>query len=107
MPNNYHLTANIKPCNSNIDADKFSDVWCAYYLDYEFNRMIENKSIENNFSLIHNNARSLSKNLNYLNIYLTSLSHMFSVIAVTETWANFTNESLLIIPGYNSIFKTG
>ena len=36
--------------------------------------------------------------------YLTSLSHKFSVIAVTETWANFTNESLLIIPGYNSIF---
>ena len=30
---------------------------------------------------------------------------MFSVIAITETWANFTNESLLIIPGYNSIFK--
>ena len=63
-----HLTANIKPCNSNIDADKFfnhqfSDVGSAYYLDDEFNRMTENKSIENNFSLIHSNARSLSKNL--------------------------------------------
>ena len=30
---------------------------------------------------------------------------MFSVIAVTETWANFHNESVLIIPGYNSILK--
>ena len=73
-----HLTANIKPCNSNIDADKFfynqfSDVGCAYYLDDEFNRMIENKSIENIFSLIHINVRSLSKNLDHLNIYLTSL----------------------------------
>ena len=107
-----HLTANIKPCNSNIDADKFfynqfSDVGCAYYLDHKFNRMIENKSIEYNFSLIHINARSLSNYLDHLNIYLTSLSHMFSVIAVTETWENFTNESLLIIHGYNSIFKTG
>ena len=45
------------------------------------------------------------KYLDHLNIYLTSLSHMFSVIAVTETWANFTNESLLIIPGYNSTLK--
>ena len=80
-------------------------VGCAYYLDDEFNRMIENKSIENNFSLIHINARILPTNLDHLDIYLTSLSHMFSVIAVTETWANFTNESLLIIPGYNSIFK--
>ena len=66
--------------------------------------MIENKSIENNFSLIRINARSLSKNFDHLNIYLTSLSHKFSGIAVTETWANFTNESLLIIHGYNSIF---
>ena len=54
---------------------------------------------------MHINARSLSKNFDHLNIYLTSLSHMFSVIAVTETWANFTSESLLIIPGYNSISK--
>ena len=30
---------------------------------------------------------------------------MFSVIAIIETWAYFTKESLLIIPGYNSIFK--
>ena len=66
--------------------------------------MVENKSIENNFSLAHIKARSMSKNLNHLNIYLTSLSHMFSVIAITETWTNFTNESLLVIPGYNSIF---
>ena len=41
----------------------------------------------------------------HLNIYLTSLSHVFSIIAVTETWANYTNESHLLIPGYNSIFK--
>ena len=45
------------------------------------------------------------KNFDHLNIYLTSLSYMLSVIAITETWANFTNESLLVIPGYNSIFK--
>ena len=65
--------------------------------------MTENKSIENNFSLIHINTGSLSKNLDHLNIYLTSLSRMFSVIAVTETWTNFTNESLSVIRGYNNI----
>ena len=66
--------------------------------------MIENKYIEKNFSLRHINARSLSKNLDHLNIYLISLRHMFSVIAVTETWENFTNESLLIMSCYNRIF---
>ena len=55
--------------------------------------------------LINVNARSLSKNLEHQNIYLTSLSHVFSIIAITETWANYTNESHLLIPGYNSIFK--
>ena len=69
--------------------NQFSDVGSAYYLDDEFNGMIENKSIENNFSLIHINARSLSKNLDHLNIYLTSLSDMFSVIAISETCANW------------------
>ena len=109
MPNNYILQliltrVTVTLMQISFFYNQFSDVGCAYYLDDELTRMIENKSIENNFSLIHINGRSLSKNLDHLNIYLTSLSHMFSVIAVTETWANFTNESLLIIPGYNSIF---
>ena len=76
MPNNYILQlilnrATVTLMQISFFYNQFSDVECAYYLDDEFNRMIENKSIENNFSLIHINARSLSKNLNHLNIYLT------------------------------------
>ena len=50
-------------------------------------------------------ARSLHKNLDYLQVYLRTLNHNFSVIAVSETWASNDNMSLLNIPGYNSTFK--
>ena len=43
-----HLTAKIRPCNSNIDPDKyfynqFTDTGSAHYLDDELNGMIVNK----------------------------------------------------------------
>ena len=40
-----------------------------------------------------------------LQVYLRTLNHNFSVIAVSETWASNNNMSLLNIPGYNSTFK--
>ena len=49
-----------------------------------------------NVSLLHINACSLAKNLHQLIVYL-------DVIAISETWANNVNYSLLNIPGYNSL----
>ena len=51
------------------------------------------------------NARSLLKNLDYLEVYIQTLTHNFSLIAISETWTNNDNMSLLNIPGYNSTFK--
>ena len=45
------------------------------------------------------------KNLNFLQVYLRTLNHNFSVIAISETWANNDSLSPLNIPGYNSTFK--
>ena len=43
----------------------------SYYLDDEFNGMLQDQSISSNFSLIfHANARSLPKNLDDLTTYL-------------------------------------
>jgi hypothetical protein len=105
-----HLTTKYKPCSSDIDPDKYfynevSDIGSSYYMEDEFNQMISNKLVDDNFSLLHVNARSLAKNLDFLNIYLNTLNHKFSVIVVTETWASSTNESFLTIPGYHGIFK--
>ena len=67
--------------------------------------MTMNKNITSNFSVIHVNARSLPKNIYSLNIYLNTLSHSFSVIAVSETRATADSETLLLLSGYVGIFK--
>ena len=77
----------------------------SYYLEDEFNSTLIQRNIDNKFSILHVNARSLHKNLDYLQVYLRTLNHNFSVIAVSDTWASNDNTSLLNIPDYNSTFK--
>jgi len=55
-------------------------------------------------SLLHINARSLSKNIDRLVSELNLLSNKPSIIAVTETWAK-TDNDIFPIPGYTSILK--
>ena len=76
-----------------------------YNLEDEFNGMLIQRNIDNNFSVWHVNARSLHKNLDYLQVYIRTLNLNFSVIAISETWANNDSMSLLNISGYNSTFK--
>jgi exonuclease III len=102
------LTNKYKVCNNDIDPDKyfyknFNNLGNIYYLEDEFNQLLIDKSIDSNFSLLHINIRSLSKNLEQLTIYLNSLNHRFTVIALSETWANENNQLTFSIPGYNSV----
>ena len=103
------LISKYKPCNSDIDPDKFNYNQMQNETsasEGEFNSMLIQRNIDNNFSVLHVNARSLHKNLDYLQMYLRTLNHNFSVIAVSETWASNDNMSLLNIPGYSSSFKS-
>ena len=77
----------------------------SYYLEDEFNGMLNQRNIDNNFSVLHVNARNLYKNLDYLQVYVRTLNHNVSVIAISETWANNDSLSLLNIPGYKSTLK--
>ena len=61
-----------------------------YYIEFDFNNVINTQSIRSDFSIIHINARSLSKNIDSLSTYLNTLDHSFSVIAITETWVMST-----------------
>lgn len=56
------------------------------------------------FSVLHLNICSFSKNYNQLVNYLSSLNHVFSVIALTETWLTNDSKELGIneLPSYNS-----
>jgi hypothetical protein len=104
------LTSKFKPCSKDIDPDEFlynhlGNQDSNYYLEDEFNAMISNTSLATNFSLIHINARSLVKNLNQLLLYLESLVHKFTIIAVSETWGNDYNDQLFNIPGFTCVCK--
>jgi len=59
---------------------------------------------DNAQSLLHINARSLSKNIDRLVSELNLLPNKPSIIAVTETWAK-TDSDIFPIPGYTSILK--
>lgn len=49
---------------------------------------------KNNFSLIHFNARSLRKNNDNINHFITSLNHHFSAICISETWLSDSDNNL-------------
>ena len=90
------LINKLKICNRDIDSDKYfysqlDNLGNVYYLEDVFNLMINNKATLTNISVLHINARSLSKNVSHLRDYLTNYKHKFSVSPVTETWATDEN----------------
>ena len=59
-------------------------------------------NLDNNFDILHVNARSLNKNYDELVSLLYYLKHNFSVIGVSETWLKPTSDvTLFQIPGYS------
>jgi len=104
------LTKKFKCCNNDLDPDKHFynaiGVSNLYYLEEDFNKLFDCQTTDVNFSVLHVNARSLSKNFEQLYVYLTNLDHRFSIIAITETWTTVNNEMIYKIPGYNHVVKS-
>ena len=55
------------------------------------------------FSVLHLNARSLSKNIDNLKLLLGGLQKSFSAISVSETWLTDLSSDEVEIPGYKFI----
>jgi hypothetical protein len=96
--------------NLEIDPDKYfyhgpHKLNDSYFVEDDFNKIINVKSLASNFSLLHINTRSLNKKIAKLTTYLNILNHKFSVIAITETWGTVINEEFLKISGYNSVLE--
>ena len=72
----------------------------------EFNDLVLNNNINNNFTILHINARSLNKNIDKILLLLTDFNLKFTIIAITETWANEAKNYFLNIPGYNNYLKS-
>lgn len=53
-------------------------------------------------SLIHFNARSLQKNMDGITTFLSSTSHKFSVICISETWLSASHNHLYTFPSYSA-----
>ena len=89
--------------NSNSDLF-YENIKSHYYSPHSFN-LLKNKlpRNESNFSLLHNNVRSLRRNLENLQVHLLDeLNYSFSVIGVSETKIS-TVDSVNFdtsIPGY-------
>ena len=84
-------------CHENIDS-----ISAKYYLSPDFNETVDN-SREKVFSMIHFNARSLSRNFDQIHAYLSSVKHQFSVIGISETWINPDSHTLFSLDGYHFI----
>ena len=55
------------------------------------------------FNLIHFNSRSLNKNINNIEDYLSHLNHNFTAIGCTETWLKDDFSSLIHLKNYNLV----
>ena len=74
---------------------------CDYILEDNFNSACEKLSMKsNNFSLIHLNIRSMSKNSEKFVAYISNLQIDFDIICMTETWLKQTNIELQGIDSY-------
>lgn len=59
-----------------------------------------------NFTILHNNIRSLSKNFDEFKILLDNINFHFDCLVLTETW-HLANPELYNILGYNLIYNQG
>ena len=88
--------------NSDIDPDSNIQGYnshllsnCLYLTSNEFN--------SDSFTLFHINLRSLKKHFEELSEFLSTLNMSFSVIGISETWLNNSNDVIFNIPGYKFI----
>ena len=73
---------------------------CNYIFDHTLDMDV---SYNNGFSILHLNSRSLNKNQDYIDVFLSNLNLNFSIIAMSETWFKEDLSNLIDIPNYTLI----
>ena len=75
---------------------------CDYFLEDQFNMKCQELSLTSKcFSMMHGNIRSIPKNFQNFELFMSNLDIKFTVMAFTETWLNYENVGLYNIEGYN------
>ena len=85
--------------NSILNTFDFNSI-CKYYNPNELNGLF--KSDDNNFFIIHINARSLSKNFDNLKVLLASIGTDPDVIGISKSWLTDHNSHKFNLDGYHS-----
>ena len=90
----------------NFYNEKLQELNSEYYSVEEISKFSE-KLEKDTFSIFHLNIRSLNKNIDKLKDLLSFLKGKFSIIVLTETWADETakNNSIFRIPNYVAIHQ--
>lgn len=70
----------------------------------EYNSIAANNN--NSLKIFHNNIRSIAKNGDELDIFLTQFSHSFDVLILTETW-RIHNINMYNRPNYDIMYNEG
>ena len=79
------------------------------YMYYDSNSNIfddNNNNNNNTNSIIHFNARSLSKHINDITNYLDCIKLKFDIIVMSEKWLNKCNSNVHLMKGYNALHTT-
>ena len=80
---------------------------CKYFTSMSFEQELKDRYILNSdkFSLFHLNIRSVSKNLNDLELFLSTMSFKFMCLGLSETWLYENIVDCANTAGYNHIYK--
>ena len=74
---------------------------CNYYTDESFSKI--SMKFQNEFSLYHQNIRSLPAHIDELYAHLQGIDYKFKIIGLSETWLKDYNKEQYNIHGYNSV----
>ena len=79
-----------------------------YFVGNPFNwKCLELRNKSGLFYVIHLNARSIPKNFDNFLTFLENIEIQFTVIGLSETWLNETNQNLYGIKGYSQVNNYG
>ena len=82
------------------DIDNFPNIHCSFESYQQFSRR-NRQNTGSSLSIMNINIRSMRKNFNLMQIFLSLLCFRFTVIVVTETWLTSDQDHCFEIPGYN------
>ena len=82
------------------NADNLIDYNLSYSCSYVFDHENIRASCDDDFSILHINPRSFSKNCDHINAFLSGLKHTFSIITLSETWFKEDESNLVEIDNY-------